>query len=122
MRRALTILLIPVFILTVTVGITLTSYSCKEIVGESMPKPCCKNVGKDGCCKKESVIIKVQDVFIKAGNNSTLTASLYFIREKNPEITFASAFKNPSSAKSQWDNAPPVTHAGFYILYGSLII
>jgi hypothetical protein len=122
MKRALTIFLIPVFILTATVGVTSTSYSCKGMGGESMAKPCCKNTGNDGCCKKESVVLKIQDAFIKAVNNSTLSASLYFIREQNPEISFLPVLKNASYAKYQWDNAPPIPHVGFYILYGSLII
>lgn len=121
MRKALTILLIPIFILTATVGITLTSYTCKGMEEKAMAKPCCKNVGKGGCCEKESIVLKIQDAFIKAVSNSTLTASLYFIQGQNPELSFVSVFTNASYTKEHWDKAPPKP-IGFYILYRSLII
>ena len=122
MKKVLTILLIPVFILTATVGITLTSYACKGIDGEYMAKPCCKNAGKSGCCKKTSVVLKIKDAFIKVTHISNLSASLYFIHEQICSFSFVPLTSESSFNKGQWDNAPPDHNIGFYILYRSLII
>jgi hypothetical protein len=122
MKRILTILLIPVFILTATVGVTLNYYSCKAMTGESMAKPCCKNTGKGGCCEKESITLKIQDAFIKATNNSNLSASLYFIQEQIFSFSFVPLTNRQAYGKGHRDNAPPSPSIGFYILYGSLII
>jgi hypothetical protein len=122
MKKALTILLIPIFILTATVGVTLTSYSCKGMEEKAMIKPCCKNMGKGGCCEKETIVLKIQDAFIKAANNSSLSSSLYFIHEQIFSFSFAPRTSELSFSKGQWDNAPPSPNIGFYILYRSLII
>jgi hypothetical protein len=121
MKKILTILLIPVFILTATVGVTLNYYSCKAMAGESMVKPCCKKVGKGGCCEKESVILKIQDAFIKAADNSNLSALSYFIQEQIFPFSFT-PLNGLSDNKGHWGNAPPDPKVGFYILYSSLII
>jgi hypothetical protein len=122
MRKILTVILIPIFILTATVGITQTSYSCKGMGEGSMVKPCCGNTGKGGCCEKKSIILKIQDVFIKNVSNSSLTTSLFIIHEQNYVTYFAPVFENSSYSKDYWENAPPPPLIGFYILYSSLII
>src|SRR5438270_10900889 len=114
MKRALTILLIPVFLLTVTVGVTLNYYSCKAMTGESAVKPCCKNIGKGGCCEKESITLKIQDAFIKAANKSNLSASLYFIKEQVFSISFTSIPNGLSNGKGHWDNTTPDPGIGCY--------
>ena len=122
MRKALTILLIPIFLLTATVGITLKCYFCKEIAGKSMAKLCCKKTDKGGCCKKESTLLKIHDAFIKTANATNLSISLHFIHEQPLSFSFATFANKLLYVKGHWDNAPPDSSIGFYILYHSLII
>ena len=121
MKKIFSIALIPVFVLATTFGVTLSYYSCKAMSGDTIAKPCCKNVGKGGCCKKESTILKVQDAFIKAVNKSNLSAFSYFIQEKAFSFVVFTLNKI-SHNKYYWDNAPPDNKVGFYILYRSIII
>ena len=122
MRKAFAIILIPIFLLAATVGITLNSYTCKGMTGQVMIKPCCKNTDKGGCCKKESTLLKIKDAFIKATNSSNLSASFFFIHEQILHFSFTVYPNKLSYAKGHWDNAPPDKGIGYYILYHSIII
>jgi len=121
-KKLIVLLLLPVFILTATVGVTLTSYSCKGMEAKAMDAPCCKDVKKGGCCEKQSVILKIKDAFVKASSNANLSTVFYLIQEQSYSFSFISVSKEDSNAKGHWDNAPPSPKVGYYILHRSIII
>jgi len=92
------------------------------MMGQTMVKPCCDKTDKGGCCKKESTLLKIKDVFIKTANNTHLSASFYLIQERILPFSFTSYPNTLSYAKGHWYNAPPDAGIGFYILYHSIII
>jgi hypothetical protein len=121
-KKVLAILIIPVFLLTATVGVRLNYYSCKAMASISMEKPCCKKVGKGGCCEKHSTILKIKDVFVKVTQSFDLSSSLFVIQTQDLRIKPASLSKEPGHTKGYWDKAPPAPNIGYYILYRSIII
>lgn len=123
MKKVFILLLIPVFLLTTTVGVTIVSHYCGGKLAERgfSIKPCCADTNKSGCCKTESEIIKIKDAFIKV--NHTIDVSIFnAILNAIPEVTFTPSYKEASLSKGYWDKAPPFKEDALYILFHSLII
>lgn len=69
MKNRLAILLIPLFLFS-TVGFSMTSLYCQgnfRVIAFSV-HPCCDDVNTGGCCKTESLFLKVVASFIKGGD------------------------------------------------------
>jgi hypothetical protein len=123
MKKALAILLIPIFLLTAAFGVTVTVYSCngmnKGTEKVAMSKPCCKDVGKKGCCNKESKILKIKDDFVKTVNQVGISKLL--VLEFNLIHPLYIIHYKVSSLSMYRDIAPP-KDVSRYILFHSLII
>jgi hypothetical protein len=118
MKRFLTILLIPVFLLA-TAGFTVNYLYCQgklTRIGVDV-KACCK---KGGCCEKESKLIKVKDNFVKLNNTINLSKT-FVILNTSSEVSSAGSYK-ASYINSYLDKAPPLRDVSRYILFHSLII
>ncbi|MBX9851725.1 MAG: hypothetical protein K2X86_08205 [Cytophagaceae bacterium] len=122
MKKALILLLIPVFLAT-TVGVTIASHYCGgNLVEKGFDiKPCCKDVNKGGCCETTSELMKIKDSFVKAStsfpvNDVLAIENIFSVFELKP------SFKEISYSKGYWSKAPPLPDEQLYILYHSLII
>jgi hypothetical protein len=75
MRKALIILLIPLFTLA-TVGLSITSLFCQGKlckIGFTV-HPCCDDVNKGGCCETRSILLKIVDSFVKESKDAAFNA------------------------------------------------
>jgi hypothetical protein len=119
MKRFLTILLIPVFLLA-TVGFTVNYLYCQgKLTGIGIGiKACCK---KGGCCEKESKLIKVKDNFVKLNNTINLSKT-FVILHTVFEVSYTAELNKSSYINAYRDKAPPFRDVCRYILFHSLII
>ena len=122
MKKFLTILLVPVFLL-MTTGVIITSLYCNgqiSYVGIAV-KDCCKDVNKGGCCHTESKLIKVEDSFVGASASFDLV-KIINLNFNNFEFFYEPELISTSYLKTYWDKVPPSKDTPRYILFHSLII
>jgi hypothetical protein len=122
MKKILSIILIPVFLLTATVGMSYTAYFCKGKMDKGISlKPCCKDVKKGGCCEKETKLLKVKDDFVQTAYYFNLNGH-FFIDITSFNFSYPYKFSQASVLKHYGDKAPPSENIPFTILYQSFLI
>lgn len=125
-KKVITILFIPLFLLT-TGGVILNSHFCKMrgssdiSFGINPEKSCCGNKAmQSGCCKNEVKVIKITDdyspsVKLKTEKENLFTIIIFpsVIAEVIPRILF----RVPN-----YHSPPPHSHVRLHILYRSILV
>ncbi|MBK6481926.1 MAG: hypothetical protein IPG01_02035 [Chitinophagaceae bacterium] len=75
MKRLISILILFVFLFS-TIGVIASSYQCKKPM--TVNKSCCK-ASDNGCCEKNSKLLKITDHFISASFQLPVKSSLSFL-------------------------------------------
>jgi hypothetical protein len=123
MKKAIAILLIPVFLLATSAGVAMSSHYCKgalKKIGFSV-EACCKDVNKGGCCKTTPEIIKVKDHFLKA--SADLLPDAFFVITPAVIFPYSEVYiVTENKNLSGLPNGPPTSGRPLYIQYSSLLI
>lgn len=125
MKNGLAILLIPLFLFA-TAGFSMTSLYCQgdfRVIAFSV-RPCCDDVNKGGCCKTESVFLKVVESFIKRGDEPPV--KVFSLEKPLPHhLLLPGRFIRQSSAKfvlkNHWQKGCLSSHS-LRILFCSFLI
>ena len=123
MRKLIVIFLLPLFLVSTTIGVAMTSLYCNGKLTKTgiNVKACCNKVNKGGCCKTEIKIVKVEDNFLKTSNSFDLT-KIFTLYYYSAHASYSAESKPISQFRHYSDKAPPLNAAPFYILFHSLII
>lgn len=123
MKKLFAILLVPVLLISTSVGISMTSLYCKGEISQTgfSIKACCNDVNKGGCCSTETRIVKVEDDFLKTSDEAGLSKILNLFYTY-PEGVYANNAL-PGSFYAFYDGkAPPEKGVPLFILHCVLII
>jgi hypothetical protein len=123
LRKLIVIFLLPVFLVSTTIGVTMTSLYCNgKLTKTGMNvKACCNKVNKGGCCKTEIKLVKVEDIFLKTSNSFDLS-NIFTLYYSSGYISCTAEVKPLSQFRHYSHKAPPLDAKPLYILFHSLVI
>ena len=121
MKKIFALILIPIFLISVQ-GMAINTYYCKGKTSSiiTQTKPCCKDVNKGGCCKKEKNVIKLTDNFVKSFTYSLKISADFYIALSTTTISKHKTFT--ALITHSGVNSPPIIKENLYLLFCTFII